>query len=289
MVDPKSHYRKVSKVLWIVLGLNWAVAVAKIIYGLMTRSSAMTADGFHSLADGVSNIIALVGIWVSSHPKDEDHPYGHKKYETLFALGIAAMLIFVAFHLAKDGLMHIANPEVPIVSAVSFYVMLITMAVNITVMLYEQNRGKKLGSDLLIADSMHTRADILTSFSVIAALIGVKAGFPVLDPIATLFVSGFIAYSAVGIIREESDILCDAAAISDVKKIEDVVLKIDGVRSCHKIRSRGRFDDVHLDLHVQVDPNMSMHDSHELSHKIQAQIIKELPQVVDVLVHMEPD
>jgi cation diffusion facilitator family transporter len=289
MDNIKEHYLQIQKVLWIVLALNWAVALAKIIYGFMTDSSSMTADGFHSLSDGTSNIIGLIGIHFCSEPKDEDHPYGHKKYETLFALGIAAMLLMVAFSLGKAGFERMIKPVIPRVDFMSFVVMIVTVTVNITVMLYEYRRGKKLQSDILIVDSMHTRADIFTSFSVIIALIGVKLGFPIIDPVITLVIAGFIAYSAFIIIRQESDILCDAVAIADTKKIEDKVIKIDGVISCHKIRTRGRPDDVYLDLHIQIAGSMTMMDSHLLSHKIQKEIKKEFPQVVDVLVHMEPD
>jgi len=289
MVDIKKHYKEVQKVLWLVLVLNWAVAAAKIVYGLITRSSSMTADGFHSLADGTSNIIGLAGIHFCARQKDADHPYGHKKYETLFALGIAAMILVVAFNLAKAGIGRIAKPVTPQVDIASFAVMLITLAVNITVMRYEYRRGKQLQSDILVVDSMHTRADIFTSLSVIVALVGVKIGFPIIDPIITFIISGFIAYSAFEIIRQESGILCDAVAIADTKKIKDVVLRIKGVKNCHKIRSRGRFDAVYLDLHVRVDENLTMRDSHQLSHMIQKEITAEFPQVVDVIVHMEPD
>ena len=289
MDDIKKHYLQIQKVLWGVLALNWAVALAKIIYGLMTDSSSMTADGFHSLSDGTSNIIGLIGIHFCSQPKDEDHPYGHKKYETLFALGIAAMLLMVAFSLGKAGIERIIKPVIPQVDLMSFVVMIVTVTVNITVMLYEYRWGKQLQSDILIVDSMHTRADIFTSLSVIVALIGVKLGFPIIDPMITLVISGFIAYSAYIIIRQESDILCDAVAIADTRKIEDIIIKIDGVLSCHKIRTRGRPDDIYLDLHIQIAGDMTMMDSHLLSHKIQKEIMKEFPQVVDVLVHMEPD
>lgn len=289
MVDVTKHYKSVQKVLIIVLVLNWLVAAAKIVYGLISRSSSMTADGFHSLADGTSNIIGLVGIYFSSQPEDEDHPYGHKKYETLFAMGIAAMLLLVAFNLFKQGVFRITHPVLPQINIISFAVMLITIAVNVTVMLYEYRCGKRLGSDILVVDSMHTRADIFTSISVIVALIGVKLGYPIIDPIATLMISLFITYSAFEIIKQESGILCDAVAITETKKIEDVVLRIEGVKHCHKIRTRGRFDDIHLDLHVQVDGNMTMQDSHLLSHIIQAEISKALPQITDILVHLEPD
>lgn len=288
MKDMKKHYREIQKVLWLVLVLNWAVAAAKIIYGYMTDSTSMTADGFHSLADGTSNIIGLIGIHFCSQPTDEDHPYGHKKYETLFALGIAAMLLIVAFNLGKAGIGRIINPVVPQVDFLSFAVMIITVTVNITVMIYEYRRGKQLQSDLLIIDSMHTRADIFTSLSVIVALVCVKLGFPIVDPFITLLISGFVAYSAFIIIRQESGILCDAAAITDTQKIEAVVLRIKGVKSCHKIRTRGRPDDVYLDLHIQIEVDMKIGDSHQLTHIIQKEIMNAFPQIVDVLVHLEP-
>ena len=289
MADTSHHYRMVQRVLWIVLGLNWFVAAAKIVYGLISHSSSMTADGFHSLTDGVSNLIGLVGIYFSSQPRDEDHPYGHKKFETLFALGIAAMLLLVAFNLARGGIYRIANPVIPTVDPVSFIVMIVTLAVNALVMTYEFRRGVVLRSDILVADSMHTRADIFTSLSVIVALVAVKLGFPILDPIITLVISGFITWSAWEIIHQESGILCDAVAIADPSKIVEVVLRIDGVRGCHKLRSRGRLDDVHIDLHVQVDGDMTLNQSHELSHRVQADIIAAFPEVSDVLVHLEPN
>ncbi|MGB5217870.1 MAG: cation diffusion facilitator family transporter [Smithella sp.] len=289
MKDMKKHYRDIQKVLWLVLFLNWAVAAAKIIYGYMTGSTSMAADGFHSLADGTSNIIGLIGIHFCSQPTDEDHPYGHKKYETLFALGIAAMLLVVAFSLGKAGIGRIINPVLPQVDVLSFAVMIITVMVNITVMIYEYRRGKQMQSDILIVDSMHTRADIFTSLSVIVALICVKSGLPIIDPIITLIIAGFIAYSAFIIIKQESGILCDAIAITDTHKIEAVVNRVKGVKSCHKIRTRGRPDDVYLDLHIQIEVDMTLRDSHLLTHIIQREIMNEFPQVVDVLVHMEPD
>jgi cation diffusion facilitator family transporter len=289
MKDMKKHYQEIQKVLWLVLFLNWAVATAKIIYGYTTDSTSMTADGFHSLADGTSNIIGLIGIHFCSQPTDKDHPYGHKKYETLFALGIAAMLLLVAFNLGKAGVARIITPGTPQVDVLSFAVMIITVLVNIAVMIYEYRRGKQMQSDILIVDSLHTRADIFTSLSVVVALVCIKLGFPIIDPIITLMISGFIAYSAFIIIRQESGILCDAAAITDTKKVEDIVIKIKGVKSCHKIRTRGRPDDVYLDLHIQIAEDMTMLDSHLLNHTIQKEIMNAFPQIVDVLVHMEPD
>ena len=254
----------------------------------MTRCASMTADGFHSLADGASNIIGLVGITLASQPIDTDHPYGHKKYETLFSLVIAALLFVVCFNLLKEGIRRIFNPVVPEIDIGSFAIMLITMAVNIGVMKYEYAKGKKLQSDILISDSMHTKADIFTSLSVIIALVVIKLGLPIIDPIATIMISLFIAHAGWQIVKESSAVLCDSAAILEDKKIVNTVLGVKGVKACHKIRTRGRPDDIHVDLHVQVNPDMHVDNAHRISYAIEEAIKKNIPHVTDVIVHIEP-
>jgi len=286
--DIQKHYRKIRKILLIILVLNWLVALVKIIYGLSSRCSSMAADGFHSLSDGTSNVIGLLGIHFACQPVDKDHPYGHKKYETLFSLIISAMLFLVSFNLIKQGWIRLRHPILPQVDINSFVIMLITLAINIWVMRYESKRGKELKSDILISDSMHTRADIFTSFSVIVSLIVIKLGFPLIDPLITILISLFIGFTAFEIAKQSSDVLCDTAVFLDDRKIMDIVLKIKGVRACHKIRSRGRIDDIYIDLHVQVNPNMHVDDAHKISDRIEEAIKSAIPGITDVVVHMEP-
>ena len=286
--DIQKHYQKIRKILFIILVLNWLVALAKIVYGLSSRCSSMTADGFHSLSDGTSNVIGLLGIHFACQPVDKDHPYGHKKYETLFSLAISAMLFIVSFNLIKQGLARLSQPILPQVDISSFVVMIITLAVNIWVMRYENKKGRDLKSDILVSDSMHTRADIFTSFSVIASLIVIKLGLPIIDPIITILISLFIGFAAFEIAKQSSDILCDTAVFLDDQKIRDIVLKTKGVRACHKIRSRGRIDDIYIDLHVQVNPNMHIDNAHQISDHIEEAIKSAIPGITDVVVHMEP-
>jgi cation diffusion facilitator family transporter len=147
--------------------------------------------------------------------------------------------------------------------------------------------GIALKSDILISDALHTRADILTSSSVIVSLIGIKFGYLILDPIASLVISGFIAYAAVDILKESSRVLSDGVAIP-IEEIQRVVLSIRGVKECHRIRSRGRGDDIHIDLHVLVDPGVDVHRAHHLSYAIENKIKRDFHGVTDVVVHMEP-
>lgn len=288
MPEQIKDYSKIRLVLITVLALNWLVAIAKIIFGLNSRSASMTADGFHSLSDGASNIIGLVGIHFASKAKDSDHPYGHKKYETFFSLGIAFLLFLVAIGIIHESLGRFNNAITLNITPVSFIIMVITIVVNFMVMRYENKKGRELKSDILLSDALHTRADIFTSLSVILALIATKIGFPLLDPITSILISVFIAYSGYKIVCQSSVILCDSAAIVDLKQIVDIVLNVEGVKACHKIRTRGRPDDIYIDLHVQVDSSMPIGSAHKISYAIEDAIKKSLPQVVDIVVHMEP-
>jgi len=284
----QEHYRRIRLILMLVLVLNWAVALAKIFYGLLSHCVSMTADGFHSLSDGASNIVGLIGIHFACQPTDKDHPYGHKKYETLFSLSIAVLLFILAFNLAKGAIDRFHNPDVARVDALSFFIMLLTMAVNLWVMNYEHKKGEALRSDILISDSMHTKADIFTSLSVIISLVVIKLGYPVIDHIATIIISLFIAHAGYDIVKQGSAILCDTAAILDVNKIKGIVLRIKGVKTCHKIRTRGRPDDIYVDLHVEVNPDMHVDNAHKISYMIEESLKKGIPEITDVVVHIEP-
>ena len=285
--DQTSRFKEIKRILLIILALNWAVATAKITYGLMTHFTSMTADGFHSLSDGASNVLGLIGITIACRPADKDHPYGHKKYETLFALGIAGLLFFVCFELISKAIERFHHPVSPQVDAVSLLVMLVTIAVNIFVMNYEYRQGRRLNSDILVSDSMHTRSDIFTSLSVIAAIVVIKFGYPILDPIVTFMIALFIAHAGYSIIRPSSKVLCDGTIVDD-KKIAGLVLSIKGVKTCHKIRTRGREDDIHVDLHVLVDPGMHVDRAHQICYEIEGAIKTDIPGVTDVVVHIEP-
>jgi cation diffusion facilitator family transporter len=187
----------------------------------------------------------------------------------------------------REGVLRFLHPIVPEVSISSFVVMGITVAVNLFVMFYETRMGKILKSDLLLSDALHTRSDILTSSSVIVTLIGIKLGYPILDPIASLIIAAFIGYAAMDILKESTRVLSDGVAIQ-IEEIEKLVLSIKGVKECHQIRSRGRPDDIHIDLHVLVDPEMHIHRAHHLSYAIENKIKRNFRGVTDVVVHMEP-
>ncbi len=284
----KNYTTEARKVLIYTLILNLIVALSKVLYGYSTNSVAMMSDGFHSGFDGASNVIGLIGIWIASHPPDEKHPYGHRKYETLFTIIIAVMLFTTCLQILRKVYQSFYEDHITIVTQTSFAIMLMTMGVNVFVMLYEKSKGKKLGSEFLVADAMHTKSDILVSFAVIISLVFTKMGYHYADSVVGIIITFFIARIGYQIIKEASYILVDTICI-DTSAVELVVNNIEGVKGCHDIRTRGSVNSIYLDLHALVDNDLSIEKAHGIADNIEEEIKKEFPSVVDIIVHIEPE
>lgn len=281
------RYGGVSSVLLRVFFLNLAVALAKIAFGYASGALSISSDGFHSLTDGASNIVALVGVRIARKPPDVDHPYGHRKYETMAAGGILLFLVLVIVEVVRGALARLGREGAPEITAASFAVMIGTLAVNLIVVRYERSAGERLGSEVLLADAMHTRSDVLTSLTVIVALAGVRLGVPILDPLAALVVAVFIGYAGYQVGREASRILSDRIVFSE-DDIREVVRSVAEVIGCHQIRTRGTADHVFLDLHIWLTPSMRLDEAHATSHVVKDRLMTRYPQIVDVVIHIEP-
>ncbi|WP_097027669.1 cation diffusion facilitator family transporter [Clostridium peptidivorans] len=283
-----NNIKKVKNVLLIILFANVFVAVLKIVIGSIAKSASLTADGFHSLSDGASNIVGLVGIWFASKPVDEDHPYGHGKFETLAGLFIGGMLTIVGVNVITKAFQKFNNPVTPNITLEGIIALFITLLVNIFVSKVEYREGKKLSSQILISDSLHTKSDVYVSIGVIITLIGIKLGLPpIIDPIASLVVGGFIFHAAYEIFVDTSGVLVDKAVINP-EKIKNIALEFEEVKDAHKIRSRGAEDEIYIDLHIMVDAYMSVEDSHTLATNIENRVKEELGENSQVILHLEP-
>ena len=283
-----NNYKQVKKILWIILFANLGVAFLKVIIGTAIKSASMAADGFHSIADGSSNIVGLIGISIASKPKDKEHPYGHRKFEVMASLFIGAMLVFVAGKIVFDAIERFSSPVTPNITTTSLVVLIITLCINVFVCTYENKIGKKLNSYILISDSMHTKSDIFVSIGVLATLVGVKFGLPaIIDPLTSLVVAGFILHAAYEIFKESTGVLVDEAVVEE-ELIREIVEEIEDVEGVHKIRSRGSENEIYVDMHVLVNPHINVEKSHVLTHKIEDQIKEKLEKNVQVIVHIEP-
>lgn len=282
------NFNKIKKMLWIILLANLFVAALKITIGYIIKSTSLTADGFHSLTDGSSNIVGLVGIQFASKPVDAEHPYGHSKFETLAGLFIAVMLFALGLKIISSSIVNLLHPIAPTVSITSIAALLITLAINIFVSKYEYQQGRKLNSILLISDSLHTKSDVFISIGVLITLICIKLGVPsIIDPIASLVVSMFVMHGAYEIFTETSGVLVDQAVVSS-EEIESIIMSFPQVKNVHKIRSRGCDHSIYVDLHLLVEPLMSIESSHILMHDIEEKLCVALQKSVQAYIHLEP-
>lgn len=284
----ENKFKVVKKVLWAILFANFAVALAKVLVGMLIKSGSMVADGFHSFTDGSSNIVGLIGIGIASKPIDDDHPYGHKKFETITGLFIVAMLVFLGLKIIVGAAGNFMNPVAPEVSVVSLIVMLITLGINLFVTTYEHKKGVECGSSILISDAMHTKSDIYVTLGVLTTLVAIKWGAPIwIDPLASLIVAGFILKAAYEIFDSTCGVLVDQAVV-DNREIAQIALGHELVKGVHKVRNRGTQEELHVDMHILASCDLTLEEVHQLSHDIEDDIKAQLSQGAQVIIHVEP-
>lgn len=288
LLSGAARYRDVTRVLTTVLLLNLLVALAKLGYGMYSGSVSILSDGFHSLTDTASNITGLIGVRLAQRPPDSTHPYGHRKFETLASVAIFVFLAIVLVQLVRTAIDHLAGGAATQVGSSAFVVMLGTLAVNLFVVRYESWAGRRLSSEILLADSAHTMSDVYTSLAVLAALVGVKLGYPILDPIAALVVAVFIGHAGYSIAKETSKALADHAVLgeADIRRVVESVPEVSG---CHEIRTRGTADHIFLDFHLWFPAAMRLDEAHRLSHVVKDTLMATFPALKDVVIHIEPD
>lgn len=286
MTDPRQS--RIRRVLWAVLVVNLLVAAAKIAYGLYAHSIAIQADALHSTFDGLANLVGLAAMAMAAAAPDPEHPYGHHRFEMLGALGIAALIGATAAGIAWQAVRHIGQPSAAHVEPGGLVLLGLLACVSLGISIYEARISRELGSPVLAADSKHTLTDFFGTLVVFAAAVGIWMGVAWLDTAAALVVATLVAFAAWQILREALDVFLEAAA-ADPDAVARAALSVDGVRSCHKVRSRGAGDAIFVDLHIQVDPAESVQVAHDRSGAVKAAIKDAIPGVTDVLVHIEPD
>jgi len=282
-----TRYHAVKRTLIIILVVNLSVALSKGIYGVIINSLSLIADAFHSLFDASSNIIGLIGVRLATKPPDSEHPYGHWKYETIAAIVIAAMIFLTGVEIIRGAIERFITLKTPEITVLSFIIVGSTILINLVTTLYEQNRGKVLESSVLMADAYHTRSDIFVSISVIGSFVGILLGFPIVDPIIAVFVAVIIFYTGIEIAKESIEVLVDTSVV-EPSRIRKIIHQIEGVVGSHKIRSRGKPNEISIDLHVTVKPTITVKEGHDIADKIKHALMSQIPGVRDVTVHIGP-
>ncbi len=278
----------VRRVFLITLALNLLVAVVKGVYSLVSGSLTLGADTIHSVLDGSSNVLALLGMHFSSAPADAGHPYGHRKVEILAALGIGVLIAIGLFEIASSAVAALlGHRPAPVVGWTGFVLVGATMVVNFFVARYEHRRGHELVSPLLSADARHTHADLYASAAVLVSFVGARAGLSWTDGAGSLVLVVLVGRVAWEVFRDNIPSLLDAAVL-DPARVTAIAGEIAGVKNIHRVRSRGTRWAVEVDLHMQVDADMKVEDAHRIAHLVEDELRSKLPELTDVVVHVEP-
>ncbi len=288
-MNPRANHRlqRISHILWVIFWLNLLVAAAKLVYGYLSGAIAITADGVHSLLDASSNVVGLVGMAAARRPPDANHPYGHRKYETVAALGVGAMLFVGCYAIGLEALDRLRHPRLPEVSAAGFAIIGLTLAINLFVVGIERREGRKLNSELLIADAAHTGSDVAASLLVLVSFSFARLHLVWIDIAAAALIIVLILRAGLEVLRGTLPTLSDERRIEPAL-VEAAALEEPGVLEAHNVRSRGPLDDIHLDMHILVDPGLPIADAHQVGHRVERRLRERWSGLTDVVVHVEP-
>jgi cation diffusion facilitator family transporter len=281
---PANRDRLVERVLIREALANLAVMFAKALVGFHTGSIAVLGDAVHSLADFANNIVAFIATRIASAPPDQDHPYGHRKFETLAVFGIATLLSVLAIEIILGALDR--DPRVITQQRWELALMLGVLVVNIGIAIWENRWARRLDSDILRADARHTVSDVLTTVAVIAGWQLAAHGYRWLDALASIIVAAMILYLAYGLFQKAIPVLVERS-IANPEALSSVASAVSGVQETRRVRSREGGSGPAIELVVSVDPNLSTADSHAIADEIE-RAIGEKFSVNDVTVHIEP-
>jgi cation diffusion facilitator family transporter len=277
----------VRRVLLGLLAANLAVLAAKLIVALASGSLAVLGSAVDSGMDALSNVLALTVVRVAAKEPDEDHPYGHSKFETLGALAIVGFLSISCFELVRGAVNHLTGAARRVeITDVQLALLVLTLGGNVLIAWYEQRRGVELKSDLLIADAAHTRVDVFISVGVLVAVLLARYGWWWIDPASAIVVAVVIMLVAYRILARTVPVLVDQRAIP-TRDIQATAQGVPGVKSAYGIRSRGPSDLRYAEVTIAVDRHADVEAAHAIADQVEARLKRDL-QLHEVTVHVEP-
>lgn len=289
-IDKSVYQAGVRRVLWLTFALNVAVVIGKLVAGVLADSLSVISDAIHSSVDSLNNLVGLVVMKYAMAEPDEEHPYGHAKFETLAAFCIAGFLFITCYQLALSSIQRLVSDDAPTpeITALTIGTIVVTIFINIFVTVFERREGERLQSAFLIADATHTRSDVLVSCSVLAGLFLVKFGYVWFDPIVSLGVAVMIAASGYQIFKATVPVLVDAAPVPS-QRIAEIAEGVAGVHSVHDIRSRTYGGEIFIEMHLHIDGEEDRDhiSAHAITEEVEHRLGQEFGKVV-ATIHVEP-
>ena len=281
----------VRKVTWVGLWVNLFLAAIKFTAGIYGRSQALVADAIHSLTDLTTDIAVIAGSHYWSRPPDENHPYGHRRLETLVTVFIGVVLIAAGIGIGWKAISALQEKHASPPGWIAVAAALASIVCKESIYRWTAITGRRVKSAALAANAWHHRTDAFSSIPVLIAVTGARV-FPswsFLDHLGAVVVSIFILHASIKIIWPGLSELIDVGAPKETrKKIRDIALKNEGVLQVHDIRTRYISSSIQVDLHIVVDGLITVRQGHDIADDVKARIIDRIPEVLDVIVHVDP-
>lgn len=274
--------------LW-TLGLNFLLGSLKLAAGLWGRSSAMVADAAHSYSDCASTVAVIAGLKMASKSADADHPYGHEKYELIFANILSILLGLTAVKIGYDALMVIAHGSYQVPGLAPLLAAVFSVAVKEVMYRLTLRKAKKIGSVAMEADAWHHRSDALSSVGAFVGILGARLGLPVLDPVTGLLVSILVLKVAIDLYRKSVSGLVDSSTDAEtVARIRQLLADIDGIEEVSGLKTRVFGASAYADVTIKVDGTMTVEEGHDIATLAHNKIEANLPKIKHIMVHIEP-
>ncbi|WP_130469880.1 cation diffusion facilitator family transporter [Candidatus Magnetaquicoccus inordinatus] len=287
-----AQYAEAKRVTQVGTGGDTLLTFGKLIIGYWTGSAALVAEGFHSGADLLFDLVVLVGMKIARKKPDEDHPYGHGKFEGLISLLLAVILLLVAVGVVVDAVQRMKEGNLQAPGQLAFWAALISIVTKEALFHYTVRVGRKLKSNIIMANAWHHRADSISSLAALLGIGGALMGYPILDPIAAIAVAFFVSKVGFEIGRDAVKELTDASDAVDAEireQINQLIHEIPEVLSAHFVSPRQLGPDIIVDVHVEVPLSLSVSEGHQVAELVRQNLLKHVEAISEVVVHVDTE
>ncbi len=271
--------------------INILQTIIKISFGIVGQSTALIVDGLHSLSDLLSDILVIIAVRMGSRSADGDHPYGHRRFETIATGVLGISLVVMSASIVWHVVEHLNDPSsLPRPEKLTLFVAGVSIVLNEWLYHYTKGIAKRTRSKLLLANAWHQRSDALSSLVVLFGIVGVLLGYPIADAVAAIIVALMVAKIGVGLVFESIKELVDTALPSAmVVNIRNTIMTVPGVEGIHLLRTRQMGEDSYIDAHIVVDPRITVSEGHFIGDAVRDELVSKFDDVLDVLVHVDPE
>lgn len=278
-----------ARVSLITIVMNIVLAIFKIVAGIMGSSSAMLADGIHTISDIGTTIIAYVGVKISEKKPDDNHPYGHEKFESVFAKLLSIILLLTGLFIGYESIKILISGDFRVPGKIALYAAVVSILIKEWMFRYTLDASKKIRSISLEADAWHHRSDALSSVGTLVGVLGARLGWPALDPIAGVVVSILVVKVGVDLyLKSVRELVDESASDMIINKIEEITLSTDGVLGINELRTRVSGNSIFVDMDVAVRGDITVREGHDIAKLVHNKVEDNIEDIRHCMIHIEP-